>query len=161
MRRTARALLLLPWLALLAACTTPDLKPFADRTASLAAAVNVERAAVLERFDMVSDLVKEYREKTAPNGKRPGVDTTPAAKSSPTCLERRSNIPRRSPTSRKRVSPAGKRWTRFSAPSTVSRALPASPVCRPIWPAPPPGMCCGRWVRRGRGSRASGHCTMR
>ena len=62
MKRTARTLLSLPWVVLLAACATPDLKPFADRTASLAATVNVERAAILERFEMVSDLTEEYRE---------------------------------------------------------------------------------------------------
>ena len=62
MKRTATRLLSMSWIVLLAACATPDLKPFADRTASLAAAVNVERAAILERFEMVSDLTEEYRE---------------------------------------------------------------------------------------------------
>ena len=62
MRPTTRAMLLLPWIVLLAACATPDLKPFADQTASLGAAVNAERAAVLERFETVIDLTKEYRE---------------------------------------------------------------------------------------------------
>ena len=61
MRFSAGRLLLLPWFVLLAACATPDLKPFADQTASLAAAVNVERASVLERFEMVRDLTGEYR----------------------------------------------------------------------------------------------------
>ena len=62
MTRTARTLLSLPWFVLLAACATPDLKPFADQTASLAAAVNAERAAVLERFEQVIDLSAQYRE---------------------------------------------------------------------------------------------------
>ncbi|MDE0342149.1 MAG: hypothetical protein OXK82_03105 [Deltaproteobacteria bacterium] len=62
MRHTARTLLCLPWFALLAACATPDLKPFAEQTASLAAAVNTERAAVLERFDLVTYLTAQYRE---------------------------------------------------------------------------------------------------
>ena len=60
MRYTARTLLSLPWIVLLAACATPDIKPFADQTASLVAAVNVERAAVLERFRIISELTEEY-----------------------------------------------------------------------------------------------------
>lgn len=63
MKHIARTLLSLLWVLPLAACATPDLKPFADRTASLAAAVNVESAAILERIEMVSGLTKEYREK--------------------------------------------------------------------------------------------------
>ena len=61
MRPTTRTIFLLPWVILLAACATPDLKPFADQTASLGAAVEAERAAVLQRFEIISDLTKEYR----------------------------------------------------------------------------------------------------
>ena len=62
MKYTARTLFSLSCFVLLAACATPDIKPFADQTASLAAAVNVERTAVLERFQLVNDLTEKYWE---------------------------------------------------------------------------------------------------
>ena len=40
-------------LSVLAACATPDVKPFADQTANLASAVEVERKATLDKFDEI------------------------------------------------------------------------------------------------------------
>ena len=63
-------------LALLAGCATPDLQPFADETAPLAAAVAQEQRQISARFGRVVELNEQFCEKERLRG-REGAEPMP------------------------------------------------------------------------------------